>query len=99
MQRWAARIDKAQPDIVKNLRDMGYSVATGKDDILVGAIVDDIPRTFWYEIKTPTKTGKQPSAKSGQMKRTKDKQLEIKATWRGHYRIVSTLGEILEDLK
>lgn len=88
----AARIDKSQTAIVKALRDMGYSVALGHDDILVGAG----NRTFWFEVKTPTKTGKIAYAGNGQ--RTKSRQETLRDTWRGHYRIVSTLEEILEDI-
>jgi hypothetical protein len=93
--RYNARIDKSQPAIVKALRQMGYSVALQHDDILVGWA----GKTYWYEIKTPTATGKIAYAGGVSGKKTKSKQQELKDNWRGHYRIVSTLEQILEDLK
>ena len=90
--RYAAHIDKAQPAIVDALRKMGYGVALKHDDIIVGAYGQNL----WYEIKTPTKTGKIAYAGNGQ--RTKSKQEKLRDTWPGHYRIVTTLEEILADI-
>ena len=92
--RYHARIDNSQPAIVKALRQMGYSVALQHDDILVGWA----GRTYWFEIKTPSATGKVAYAGGTGGKRTKSKQETIRDTWRGHYRIVTSLAEILEDL-
>jgi hypothetical protein len=88
------RIDANQPDIVKALRKIpGVTVQIGMDDILVG----HKGKTLWYEIKEPElavskRTGKiNDSAK-------KDSQKRLEKEWQGHYRIVSSIDEILEDL-
>lgn len=90
--RQAAKVDANQRIIVQALRQIpGCTVETGKDDILVG--YKSITR--WYEIKTPDCVGKDgkilDSAK-------KSKQKELEREWRGHYRIVSSVGEILQDM-
>lgn len=92
MPRWAARIDANQIQIMDALRAMGFSVAPRHDDILVGYH----GKTFWFEIKNPTKTGKiqYANSKAG----AKKKQHDLKENWRGHYRIVTCLNDILQDL-
>lgn len=95
MPRWASRVDQNQLEIVDKLRAMGFSVAPRHDDILVGYQ----NRTFWFEIKRPTKTGKVKYRYVDPAKCTaKKKQQDLKDTWRGHYRIVTCLNEILADL-
>lgn len=95
MSKWrkAARVDLNQPGIVKQLRDMGYSVETGKDDILVGVS----NKTFWYEIKelhcVSKKTGKILDSEK------KKHQKVLEAGWQGHYKIVSSWQEIVDDIK
>lgn len=88
--RRAARIDENQNEIVKQLRDMGATVQTGMDDILVGYK----SRTYWFEIKDPSKTKR----KDGEFKAgaIKDSQIKLAAEWKGHYDIVSSIEEILE---
>ncbi len=83
--RRAAKIDANQPDIVKALRALpGVTVEINHDDILVGYQ----GRTFWYELKESEPT---PS-------KIKPDQYRIWETWTGHYRIVWTLDQILEDI-
>ena len=84
MPRWAAKTDDNQKDIVKALRKLGYSVELDHDDILVGTQ----GRTFWYEIKNVN--GRNRNQKG---------QTKLSEEFKGHYRIVRSLDEILADLK
>ena len=90
--RQAARIDENQNEIVKDLRNMGATVQTGMDDLLVGWK----GRTYWFEIKDPAKTKK----KNGEFKAgaIKDSQIKLAAEWKGHYQIVSSFEEIIEAI-
>ncbi len=81
--RWCAKPDQNQKEIVRDLRKLGYSVEVGHDDILVGYR----GATFWYEIKTNEKADIRASQES------------ITQNWKGHYRIVWSLDMILEDIK
>jgi hypothetical protein len=91
--RRAARKDTNEKEIVDNLLMFpGVSVDVNRDDIFVGYLGVN----YWYEIKNPevisTKTGKvQPS-------KIKDSQVKLLKNWKGHYKIVSTLEEILIDI-
>jgi len=89
--RQAAKIDDNQRSIVSALRKLGYTVEVGHDDILVG----HGGRTFWFEVKSPSVANK-----CGQVFESakKDHQIWLENNWPGHYRIVTTLEEILEDL-
>ena len=80
--RRAARIDENQPAIVSALIKLGCSVEVGHDDILVGWQ----KKTYWYEIKSSEKA------------EVKDGQKELLETFKGHYKIVWTLDQILEDI-
>lgn len=80
--RRAAKIDANQTEIVKALRDKGYSVECSHDDILVGYN----GRTFWYEVKAGPRSNIQPS----QEKLLKD--------WKGHYKIVWSAEMIIQDI-
>lgn len=81
--RRAARIDGNQGAIVKALREIpGISVATRHDDILVGWR----GKTHWYEIKASGKASIRPA------------QITLRDQWTGHYRVVSSVEEILLDL-
>lgn len=86
------KVDINQPEIVKSLRALGYSVELDHDDILVGKH----GRTYWYEIKSEDAVSK----KTGKVLQSakKDHQIKLEATYQGHYKIVSSLDEILEDL-
>jgi len=91
--RRKARIDNNQNSIVEALEDIpGVTVALKHDDILVG----QAGRTFWYEIKSDSAV----SRKTGKVleSRKKKSQVKLEAKWTGHYRIVSSLDEILTDL-
>lgn len=91
--RRAARVDTNQNSIVKALNDIpGVSVQIGHDDILVG----HKGLTYWYEIKSDTAV----SRKTGTIleSRKKKSQIKLENTFTGHYRIVSSLDEILEDM-
>ena len=89
--RYSAKIDANQPAIVAELRKRGFSVETGMDDILVGK--DD--KTCWFEIKNPDCVSKKTGLILDSAK--KAHQIELEKTWKGHYRIVSSVEEILED--
>jgi len=92
--RYAARTDENQPEIVALLRDVpGVSVETGHDDILVGYR----GMTFWYEIKSNITVSK----KTGKVLETriKNDQKRIREEFKGHYRIVSSFDEIIEDIR
>lgn len=62
MRRRKDKVDANQPQIVKELRSAGFSVETGKDDILVGKW----GLTAWIEIKTA----------NGKLKPNQEKLLE-----------------------
>ena len=91
------KIDANQNDIVSDLRKIpGITVEAGMDDILVGCYdKSGIPRTYWYEIKNPKTIGK-----DGQVQPSKIKPAQnvIIKTWTGHYKIVTSLDEILRDM-
>lgn len=80
--RRAAKVDANQPEIVKALRDLGISVQLGHDDILVGYN----GKTYWFEIKVNDKS----EIKSGQ------KLLAL--SWKGHYSIVTSAEQILQQI-
>ena len=90
--RYSARTDDNEKTIVKELRKLGYKVETGHDDILVAANGVN----YWYEIKQE----KHVSKKTGKINESakKDSQKRLEKEWGGHYRIVSTLIEILEEI-
>lgn len=90
--RFSARTDENEKHIVKALRKLGYSVLTGMDDILVG----DKGRNFLYEIKDPKHVSKKTGLINESAKKESQKRLEKE--WTGHYRIVSSLDEILKEL-
>tara|TARA_R100001377_G_scaffold13570_2_gene6855 strand:- start:972 stop:1256 length:285 start_codon:yes stop_codon:yes gene_type:complete len=89
--RTAARIDSNQKSIVKKLRACGISVQTNMDDILVGYK----GRNFQYEIKDPKTLKKDGNFKAGTIKPS---QIALQQKWKGHYSIVTTFEEILEDI-
>jgi Fe-S oxidoreductase len=93
MPRYAARIDSNQQEIVKALRKIpGVTVELNHDDILCGYR----GATYWYEIKSKRVV----SRKTGQVLDSgiKESQKRLLDTFTGHYKIVSTLDEILEDM-
>ncbi len=89
---FAKRVDANQPLIVKRLRALGCTVQLDMDDILVG----HAGKNFWFELKTPDSVSK----RTGKIKKSeiKPSQKKLRDEWRGHYRIVSSLEEILDDI-
>ena len=91
--RQAARTDKNQQAIVKSLRQLpGVTVAVGHDDILVGFQ----GKNLWIELKTPEAIGKDGKVRPSEIT---DSEKKLRSEWRGHYAIVSTLDEIIEEMK
>ena len=89
------KTDTNESDIVKALRKIpGMQVQTGHDDILVGFQ----GKTFWYEIKNPDRMSKKGKEYRRGSSKTQEKQDDLAENWPGHYRIVSTLDEILIDI-
>ena len=91
--RYAARIDNNQKKIVELLRQIpGISVQPGHDDVLVGYR----GKTYWYEIKSPDVLSK----RTGDVIKSaiKKSQTKLRNEWKGHYKIVSSFDEILQEL-
>lgn len=88
--RYAAKIDKNQPDIVKALRKInGVTVQLAMDDILIGYKGTN----YWIELKEPETISK----KTGKINESaiKDSQKKLRIEWKGQYSIVTSLNEIL----
>lgn len=90
--RYSARVDANQPDIVKQLRKAGFSVQTGMDDILVGWQ----GKTYWFEIKDPLKTLNKDGAFKADA--IKDSQVKLINEWKGHYSIVCSAEQIIDEI-
>jgi len=78
---------------VEELRKIpGVTVETDHDDIFVGFRKIN----YWYELKKPEAVSK----RTGKIKESskQDTQKKLEKTWNGHYKIVSTLNEILIDI-
>lgn len=91
--RYSAKVDNNQPDIVKTLRGIpGVTVEIDHDDILVGFR----GRTHWYEIKQLNALNAAGDKVVESKKQPSQKKLE--RTWAGHYKIVWKVEQILEDL-
>jgi hypothetical protein len=91
--RRAARIDNNQKEIVKSLRDIpSVTVATNHDDILVGFE----GKTYWYEIKSQRAFNKDGKVRENEKRPGQKKLLD---EWKGHYKVVTSLEDILKDLK
>lgn len=92
---YRSNTDNNQKEIVSALRKLGISVEVNHDDILCGHRA----RTYWYEIKNPQEIAKGTGKVVNRKSKTKDRQDRLVAKYKGHYKIVSTLDEILEDIK
>ena len=93
MRRRADKIDENQPEIVDTLRSVpGVTVQVGMDDILVGYK----GRNYWYEIKTPDCVSRKTGTILDSAK--KDSQIKLEKEWKGQYRIVWNVNQILMDL-
>ena len=92
-RRHAARTDENQGDIVEALRQIfGLTVETDHDDIFVGYKGFN----YWYELKSDRAISKRTGKVKESSKQKSQKKLS--KTWKGHYKIVSTLDEILKDI-
>lgn len=81
--RYAARVDANQPQIVKDLRKLpGVTIQDHMDDIVVGYKGS----TFWIEIKTGPKA------------EVKESQKKLLKEWTGHYAICWTTEMILTEI-
>ncbi len=91
--RRAARVDNNQKGIVKALRAIpSVTVALGHDDCLVGFK----GKTYWFEIKNPSRLKKDGSLGKGAKQKGQEK---LDKEWEGHYSVVTSLDEILKELK
>ena len=77
------KIDANQPQIVKELRALGYSVALDHDDIFVG----HNGKNYWFEIKVNEKSV------------IKESQKKLAANWKGLYAIVWTTEMIIKEMQ
>lgn len=92
--RRKAKVDANQNEIVKQLRAVpGMSVEVGHDDILVGYR----GRNFWYEIKSPEAVSKVTGQILDSFK--KPSQVILEKTFNGHYKIVSCVEDILNEVE
>ena len=91
--RLKAKVDLNQKEIVRQLRQLpGITVAVGHDDILVGRG----GLTYWFEIKRPECIGKDGKVRPSEIT---DSEKKLLKDWRGHYAIVGSLDEILDEMK
>ena len=91
--RRKAKVDNNQNMIVDALRDIpGVTISLKHNDFLLGFK----GQTYWFEIKSNTAVSK----RTGKVleKRKKKSQVKLEQEWTGHYRIVSSIDEILQDI-
>lgn len=87
---YAKKVDDNQAEIVKELRDAGYSVeilssvGLGVPDLLIGGVcrISGEPRTWLMEVK-------------GSRGKLTKRQQEWRQSWRGQYAVVRTKYEAL----
>ena len=91
--RRKAKVDSNQVQIVEDLRKLGFSVQPGHDDILVGRA----GKTYWFELKNPECRSKK-TGEILQSAKKKDSQIKLEQEWRGHYKLVTSLDEILVEI-
>lgn len=88
-------VDKNQAEIVGWLREIpGVTVQLDMDDILVGYK----GANYWFEIKTPNRILKSGKPDSSGNQETNKKQKKLSEEWKGHYKIVWSLKQILDDI-
>ena len=93
LARRAKKIDKNQSGIVGYLRGLpGVSVELGHDDIIVGYNL----MSYWFEIKSENAVSKRTGQVLESAKKKNQKRLQ--QTFTGHYSIVSTAIEILDEI-
>ena len=91
--RRAKNTDANKRLMVRALRKIkGISVAVDHDDILLGYK----GFTYWYEVKNPNTVSK----KTGEIRESaiKESQKKLRDTWKGHYRIIHDIQQILDEL-
>jgi hypothetical protein len=94
--RSSGRLDANHPTIVKELRDMGYSVLSladlgkGKPDILVGTGHGKHGMNLAVEIKDPAKS-------ASRRRLTTDEQI-FHACWRGPLIVAETTEQIVAEM-
>ena len=92
--RRAAKVDNNQKQIMDALRDIpGITVQPGHDDLLVGYK----GKTYWFELKSERAVSKRTGLVREKSK--KESQIKLEAEWKGHYKIVSTIDEILKEME
>jgi len=90
--RYAKKVDSNQAEIVKQLRSMpGVEVEVDHHDIFVGRC----GKNYWFEIKDPGEVGRNGKVRESALKPS---QKRLKETWPGHYSIVWSLDQILEEI-
>lgn len=91
-----AKIDNNQNEIVRALRQIlgDVNVQVGHDDILIGRR----GKTYWIEIKSPDEIAKGTGKVFNRKRKTKEKQDRLLAEFEGHYKIMSTLNQILKEI-
>ena len=91
--RRKAKVDSNQVQIVEYLRKLGFSVQPGHDDILVGRA----GKTYWFELKSPSCRSK----RTGEIldSKKKESQIKLEQEWKGHYKLVTSLDEILVEIE
>ncbi|NIA29474.1 MAG: hypothetical protein GWP06_06125 [Actinobacteria bacterium] len=89
--RYATNKDKNEPQLVIDLRGLGVSVEQNHDDLLCGFQ----GLTFWYELKSENAIKADGTINEKAIKKS---QKKIRSTWRGHYKIASSLEQIIDDM-
>ena len=91
--RLAAKTDANEQAIVKELRQIpGITVEQGHDDILVGYK----GQNWWYELKSPDCVSRKTGTVLDSSK--KPSQIRLEQEWKGKYRVVWNINQILIDL-
>jgi len=91
-KRYANRVDNNQKQIIADLEKIpGVSVKPGHDDLLVGFR----GRTFWFEVKNPNTLNKKGGFYKGRVRKG---QIKLQNEFNGHYSIVTTSKEIMQQI-
>ena len=93
MSKYARKIDNNQQEIVTALRSIpGVTVALNHDDVLCGYK----GKTYWYELKNPNQVSKKTN--KVYISAIKKSQQYLIDNWTGHFKIVWSLEQIIEDM-
>ena len=88
-----SKVDNNQTEIVDALLKIpGITIALNHDDWLLGYQ----GKTYWIECKNPDKVSKT----TGKLLESaiKNTQKDLLSTWKGHYKIIWTLDQVLEEI-